>query len=243
MGPFSYRARAARRRRHLDRRRRARRALALWLRRERRRIYIAMTTSMIVLGLAILILPGQGLVFPTAIPLQRLTLFGALTALTTTVYTAVLAGLTHWALLRLHRRELVVTVREARARHASRWIRMTDGGAILLVIARPPGVPVAVLLTLALTAMAVAWYSAVITFALEYASEDIRREAFTMPEEFPVFEEYLYLSWMIQATSAPADVTPNTRTARRLVRSQTVLAYVMNTVVIALGLSALTSAV
>jgi uncharacterized membrane protein len=218
-----------------------------------------MTTSMIVLGLAILILPGQGLVFPTAIPLQRLTLFGALTALTTTVYTAVLAGLTHWALLRLHRRELVVTVREARARHASRWIRMTDGGgsatsemlqmvliavvAILLVIARPPGVPVAVLLTLALTAMAVAWYSAVITFALEYASEDIRREAFTMPEEFPVFEEYLYLSWMIQATSAPADVTPNTRTARRLVRSQTVLAYVMNTVVIALGLSALTSAV
>jgi uncharacterized membrane protein len=48
---------------------------------------------------------------------------------------------------------------------------------------------------------------------------------------------------MIQATSAPADVTPNTRTARRLVRSQTVLAYVMNTVVIALGLSALTSAV
>jgi uncharacterized membrane protein len=58
-----------------------------------------------------------------------------------------------------------------------------------------------------------------------------------------VFEEYLYLSWMIQATSAPADVTPNTRTARRLVRSQTVLAYVMNTVVIALGLSALTSAV
>jgi hypothetical protein len=188
----------------------------------------------------------------------RLGAVGALIVLVTIVYSVVMALVTHATLVRLDRGELVVTVREARARHSSRWVRLRDGGgaasteilqmvliavvAVVLVINPPAGVPVPLLLVLALAAMAATWYESVVSFAVEYASEDAREEAFSMPEQPPLFEDYLHLAWLTQSTSSPSDMVPSSRGARRLVRTQTVLAQVMNTVVIALGLSAVTSA-
>lgn len=253
------RARIARRRERVTRRREFLHRCALRLRPER-------TRSGISIGVAIIAFLVVRLAYPPLIdaveasaPWTRLGAVGALVVLIAIVYSVVMALVTHATLVRLDRGELVVTVREARARHSSQWVRLRDGGAsastemlqmvliavvaVVLVINPPEGVPVPLLLVLALAAMAATWYESVVSFAVEYASEDAREEAFSMPEQPPLFEDYLHLAWLTQATSSAADIVPRTRGARRLVRSQTVLAQIMNTVVIALGLSAVTSAI
>jgi uncharacterized membrane protein len=253
------RARIARRRERVTRRREFLHRCALRLRPER-------TRSGISIGVAIIAFLVVRLAYPPLIdaveasaPWTRLGAVGALVVLIAIVYSVVMALVTHATLVRLDRGELVVTVREARARHSSQWVRLRDGGAsastemlqmvliavvaVVLVINPPEGVPVPLLLVLALAAMAATWYESVVSFAVEYASEDAREEAFRMPERPPLFEDYLHLAWLTQATSSAADIVPRTRGARRLVRSQTVLAQIMNTVVIALGLSAVTSAI
>lgn len=173
-------------------------------------------------------------------------------------YAAAYAGLTHWTFLRLSRREVVISARHSRAAprgFAARWL-MGRGSATseifsLLLIAV---CGVLVLLTVdderlrpllllwAIAAILATWYSSVITFAMEYAAADAHSDAFEMVGADRDFEDYVYLSLLLQVSAAPSDIVPRVRRARRAVRTQAVLAHIMNTAVISLGVSVVLSA-
>lgn len=173
-------------------------------------------------------------------------------------YAAVYAGITHWTFLRLPRRELVVTARHSRTRARSTFSRWFLGrgsamseilsliafavfGVVALLVSDDPAMR-PMLLLWAIGAILATWYSSVITFAIEYTAADTHRDAFRMESTERDFEDYVYLSLLLQVSAAPSDVVPVTRKARRAVRTQSVLAHIMNTVVISLGVSVVMTA-
>lgn len=228
------------------------------LRPESRRIVLSLIASL-ALG-AIVVLTG---------PLARLrgeqdgelaTVLFAL-VLVVSIYALVYAGLTWSCLRRLPRRELLVTARLGRARQAVRWYRWLGGRAgvgnealqlvvvaglaILLFSLRPTGLGLLTMLLLTTLAIGSAWIGCTVAFAVEYAAEDAHEDAFTTPgaeTDRRTFEDYLHLAILVQTTNGPADILPCTRSARRLVRVQSVLAYIMSTVILAVGVSVLLTA-
>jgi len=86
----------------------------------------------------------------------------------------------------------------------------------------------------------------VVTFAVEYTAEDADGTAFTLPGTEGTertFQDYVHGTVLIQASSGSSDLAPRTSRARRLVRHQVVLAYVMTTIITTLGVSAVITAV
>lgn len=112
--------------------------------------------------------------------------------------------------------------------------------AIAVLIARPQGVPVTILLIIAVGSMAATWFSTVVTYALEYAAADAVDGGFSLPGT-TVSErglpEYLYAAVLVQTSSGPTDLVPQTARARRLVRDHALLSHITSTVIIAVGVS------
>lgn len=105
--------------------------------------------------------------------------------------------------------------------------------------------PVQLLLLLTIGGVIAAWISTVVTFAIEYAAADAHRDAFELvntPAEERGLPEYLYAAVLIQTSTGPTELVPRTRTARRLVRDQAILSHVMATIIVALNVSALLTA-
>ena len=192
----------------------------------------------------------------------RVPLFLILLIVMMSLSSLLFAGLTWWSLRDLPRERLAAAARLPRARRAVRVYRwyMARSSALsealqmllmaviatVLLILPPPGVPVSALLALTVGAVVAAWLSAAVTFALEYAAEDAHGTAFSLSGTAPQersFEEYLHGAVQIQASAGPADLGPLTAPARRLVRHQVVLAYVMTTIITTLGVSAVITAV
>lgn len=119
------------------------------------------------------------------------------------------------------------------------------GLATLLFSLRPTGVSLLTMLLLTTLAIGSAWVCCTVAFAVEYAAGDAHDDAFTTPTAEPdrrSFEDYLHLAILVQTTNGPADILPCIRPARRLVRVQSVLAYIMSTVILAVGVSVLLTA-
>lgn len=178
------------------------------------------------------------------------------------VYALVYAATTLYALSGQPRSRMVAAARLPRARHHVRFYRSYVGRtsafsevlqmlliavlAVVLLMMPPPWAPVAAMLALTVAAVITAWISAVTTFAVEYAAEDSRGLAFSLPGAEGAertIEDYLYGALLIQTTSGTADMAPLTPSARRIVRRHVVLAYVMSTIIITLGVSAVITAV
>lgn len=172
------------------------------------------------------------------------------------------AGLTLWVMRDLPRHRLVAAARLPRARRAVRTYRWYMGrssalsevvqmlamaalAAGLLIVA-PEGMSTAALLALTAGAVVSAWLGAVVTFAVEYTAEDADGTAFTLPGTEGTertFQDYVHGAVLIQASSGSSDLAPRASRARRLVRHQVVLAYVMTTIITTLGVSAVITAV
>ena len=220
------------------------------------------------LSWAVSALVGAGLVLVLAhgmrpLPQEaRVPLFLILLIVMMSLSSLLFAGLTWWTLRDLPRERLVAAARLPRARRAVRAYRwyMARSSALsevaqmllmaviatVLLLSPPPGVPISALLALTAAAVVAAWLSAVVTFALEYAAEDAHGTAFTLPGTTGpdrLFDEYLYGAVQVQASSGAADLGPLTAPARRLVRHQVILAYVMTTIITTLGVSAVITAV
>lgn len=86
------------------------------------------------------------------------------------------------------------------------------------------------------------WVSNVASFALQFAREDSESEqsGFQFPgDEKPVWSDYVYTAVMISASLTTADVTVVSRSRRKLVTINTVIAFTFNTVIIAMLIAAI----
>lgn len=172
------------------------------------------------------------------------------------------AGIAHLALRELPRSRLLTVLKAARRARLSPRLRWLIGRgttlseatqmlvmALIVVFAlqaRPPGIDILALFALTALALAAAWIGCVIAYAEEYAlvdadGEGLRLEGTTAADR--LFEDYVHVSVLVQTSNAPADFSPLSRRARRLMRGQSVLAFVLSSVVIALGASALLTVV
>lgn len=86
------------------------------------------------------------------------------------------------------------------------------------------------------------WISNVSSFALQYAREDAEggQRGFKFPGYAePVWSDYVYTAAMVSASLTTADVTVMTRSRRKLVTINTIIAFTFNTVIIAMLIAAI----
>lgn len=201
-------------------------------------------------------------VFGFAEPSSRRDLIVLLVVVTWTACTTSYAVLTHLVLRRMSRRALLVSVSTSLGADDGFWIRLLKGRSttlgtavqmfvnaalvVALLLERPAGVPSIALMVLTVLAVAAAWVCCAVGFAMEYVRADEHGEGFDMqgcpdPRDRR-WDEYLYVAVLLQTSSAPADFSPLTVGARRAVRRQAVLAHLTATVLLAVAVSALTTA-
>lgn len=96
------------------------------------------------------------------------------------------------------------------------------------------------LLAWTLAMVAGSWADIAVMFAVHYARADLVRPGLAFPGEEPRrFTDYAYLALAVQATFGTTDVAVTTTAMRRTVMVHTALAFVFNTVIIALIVSLL----
>jgi uncharacterized membrane protein len=99
-----------------------------------------------------------------------------------------------------------------------------------------------VILVSSLLAVAAGWTMIAYAFAVAYLRQDVAHGGLQFPTEAaPVWSDYLYLAVQVSTTFSGSDVTVSNTEMRRLVTTQAVLAFVFNTVIVALLVSALLS--
>jgi uncharacterized membrane protein len=90
--------------------------------------------------------------------------------------------------------------------------------------------------------VASSWLLMVISYAVRYFREDVEHGGLDFGgSEPPIFDDYLYQAVTVSASFAVSDVTVTTTRMRRTVRSHTLVAFVFNTVILALLVSLLTT--
>ncbi|TDT32907.1 DUF1345 domain-containing protein [Naumannella halotolerans] len=98
---------------------------------------------------------------------------------------------------------------------------------------------VAVLTVLGVTA---AWVMMVLAYTVDYARANAVQEGLEFPGvEHPVFSDYVYQSLTVATSVATSDADITSRSMRRLVSGNAVVAFVFNTVIVALLVSLVTS--
>ncbi|MGL5849674.1 MAG: DUF1345 domain-containing protein [Phycicoccus sp.] len=173
------------------------------------------------------------------------------------VFGAAYIGLTLWAFGRRGRPDLELAVRDSTpARRSAGRILLEGGGATSWTV-QAALVALGLLVVLSTTErfrtsgamigggavlVAACWGLMVVSYAVRYLREDVE----TPGLEFggvapPVFDDYLYQAVAVSASFATSDVTPTTTRMRRTVRSHTLIAFVFNTVILALLVSLLTA--
>lgn len=93
---------------------------------------------------------------------------------------------------------------------------------------------------LAVVMVAVSWVNVAVTYAVHHARVDTTYGVFEFPGDAPAsLLDYLYLSVGVQATFGTTDVQVCSSRGRRLVLTQSVLAFGFNTVIIGMVISLL----
>lgn len=153
--------------------------------------------------------------------------------------------LAHWL------RESTPRTRFARLIHSgsTSTIWTTHGSLIAvlaaLVLSLIPdlrGVPVVMIC--AVMGIAATWLLNATSFAVHYARKDANERGLAFPNDIvPTFADYFYFSIQVSTGYSSSDVTTLTKTMRRAITAHTMLAFTFNTVIIAILVSILMSAV
>lgn len=138
-----------------------------------------------------------------------------------------------------------------------RWVTFTDPGVgaalsvgLLAMTAAVVVLPQAatlesryssgVLVALSVTLIAGAWATMVLTYAVDYMRRDRRSGGLEFPgTEPPAFADYLYFALSVGTTFGTTDVTITSTDVRRTVTGQALVAFVFNTVIIALSVGSI----
>lgn len=114
--------------------------------------------------------------------------------------------------------------------------------AVVALVTRPALRELPLSYVVALVLVAMAWISVAITFAVHYARVDSTRGGLAFPGDGPEsLIDYVYLAAGVQATFGTTDVEVRSRELRTQVLSQSVLAFVFNTVIVGMVISVLLS--
>ena len=82
------------------------------------------------------------------------------------------------------------------------------------------------------------WVMVVLAYAVTYLRRDVESGGLDFPgTEQPVWRDYVYVSVQVSTTFATSDVTVTNTAMRGCVTSQTLIAFVFNTVIVALLVS------
>jgi hypothetical protein len=115
--------------------------------------------------------------------------------------------------------------------------------AVVLLVMRPTVRELPLALVVALVLVATAWLNVAVSYAVHYARVDITRGGLAFPGEgAQTLLDYLYLAAGVQATFGTTDVEIRSRELRTQVLSQSILAFVFNTVIIGMVISLLLGA-
>lgn len=89
---------------------------------------------------------------------------------------------------------------------------------------------------LSFAVVASAWLVTVVAYAVHYSRHDLGRDGLLFPgkDDGVTFWDYLYLSGQVSATFSTGDVTVTSTRARRVVLGHSLIAFLFNTVIIAL---------
>ena len=97
-----------------------------------------------------------------------------------------------------------------------------------------------VVVVLGLFVVVASWILVVVAFALHYARENAAAQGLEFPGSAePVWWDYFYLSSQVSTTFSTSDVTVLNTSMRRHVTGQSVIAFLFNSVIVALMVSAL----
>lgn len=100
-----------------------------------------------------------------------------------------------------------------------------------------------VILVASLLVVASGWTMIAYAFAVAYLRQNVADGGLQFPTDAaPVWSDYLYLAVQVSTTFSGSDVTVINTEMRRLVTTQALIAFVFNTVIVALLVSALLSA-
>lgn len=113
-------------------------------------------------------------------------------------------------------------------------------GAVLLMIFQPALRASVPLIILGMLLVGSSWLLVVVSYAISYLREDADNGGLEFPGAArPVWSDYLYLAIQVSTTFSTSDVTVVTTKMRRQVSVHSVIAFVFNTVIVALLVSAL----
>ncbi|MDG4794420.1 DUF1345 domain-containing protein [Micromonospora sp. WMMD1082] len=177
------------------------------------------------------------------------------------VYCLVYCGLTWSSLRRLDGEELRVLLLESslrrRRRQWTEWLVASGGtagavtfcafaiAAVISVAAVRELRQELVVIVLAALVVASSWLLIVVVYALHYARENANLGGieFEGPDEVPNFSDFLYLAVQVGTTFSGSDVRITSRAMRATVTANSCVAFVFNTVTIALLISLLIAVV
>ena len=112
--------------------------------------------------------------------------------------------------------------------------------AVVVVLVVPALRADPLVLVTSLLVVVTSWSMVVYAFAIAYLRLDADSGGLDFPGgDRPVWSDYVYLAVQVNATFSSSDVDVTTPAARRLVTTHTLLAFVFNTIIVALLVSAL----
>ena len=134
-------------------------------------------------------------------------------------------------------------VRALNGGDATSWSAQSAVFALLVVIVltfvpalRQDGLVV----SMGLLVVIASWALVIFSYAAHYARENVNASALDFPgADPPVWSDYLYLSVQVSTTFSASDVTVVSTAMRRNVTAHCLIAFVFNTVIVALVVSAL----
>lgn len=166
--------------------------------------------------------------------------------------------LTWWAFHRATHAQLAVLVRhEHNAQGLAQYIRGGNGpesavtlavvaflGATVLprISAWTHGSATPVLTGLAIATVVVSWATLVVSYAVYYARLASQAGGFDFPgDDKPVFSDFVYFALMVNTTFGTTDVNVTSSRTRSAVTGHAILAFLFNTVTVAMVVGVLTS--
>lgn len=127
--------------------------------------------------------------------------------------------------------------------HAPSWsaqVGVVALAAVLIVVVVPGLRSNPVFLGMAMLLVVASWLNTVVSYALHYARLDLARPAIDFPgEEERSYTDYLYLALAVQTTFGTTDASILTTEMRRTAMVHGVLAFVFNSVIVAMIVSLL----
>jgi uncharacterized membrane protein len=221
--------------------------------------YRSMIAVAVMMGISLVAGVGYGFAAATYdLPVAGRTYWAAVLLIVYLVYFVVYQVMTHVVMQRANGAQLAEWARQTTPRtRQQRWMQLlTFSGArswavsaALLALASVLAIALfadlrnnVVILVSSLLVVGSGWTMIAYAFAVAYLRQNVEHGGLQFPTDAaPVWSDYLYLAVQVSTTFSGSDVTVSNTAMRRLLTAQALIAFLFNTVIVALLVSALLS--